>query len=137
MVPTVECVEQDAAEPDEAVTDGPVVAQVLSVHGALLVGGEDLVRAQEEAEDLGLDADERGAMGVRRRRRRHEAGEVADGVAPLVVLYELRQPEHAEHGVRLIEHPAAMNTPLATAEKKGRKKRTTRRWLRSLEARAW
>jgi len=62
LLPRAEHVEHDGAEPDGAVAEGPVVAEVLAVHGgASIFAGDDVgqgpVRAEEEAEGHGLGAE--------------------------------------------------------------------------------
>lgn len=58
----VENAENDGADPDGAVADGPVVAEVLVVArgGFIYAGddaGQDRVHAEEAVEDMGLDAE--------------------------------------------------------------------------------
>lgn len=78
------------------------MAEVLLVGGVFRFGRDDVgqvhVRAEEAVEDPGLDAE---------RPLGQEAGEVEEGVAPLVLHHEFPQPKHAEEGgVRLAQHPA-------------------------------
>ena len=118
-MPCAENAENDGADPDSAVADGPVVAEVLAVGGVFLYAGDDAgqdrVHAEEAVKDMGLDAEPFGAHW-----RRQEAAEVAAGVAPLLSVHELLQAAWAADGVRLAEHPARSEACEALGEKERR-----------------
>ena len=75
MLLVVERGEHDAADPEGATADGPVVAVVLAEVGQVRVDGD------EAAQDPGLDARQAPVVAA----RRQEARQVADGVAPLAL----------------------------------------------------
>jgi len=108
MLLVVERGEHDAADPEGATADGPVVAAVLAEVSrervAPLGAGEDVGRVrvdgEEAAQDPGLDARQAPAIAA----RRQEARQVADGVAPLAPSDQGPQVGRGEGRVRLAGH---------------------------------